>query len=370
MREKRISSVLHFERRFLRSIQLERDYKDPTSLAGYVVTSQIRSYVERLAAGLQQNSGQRAWRVTGDYGSGKSAFALLLAHLFGRAETTAIRNASRSIGLHSLQIGKPRLLPILVTGSRESLGVALLRAIVRDASEVLRTNAVGAIRKAQELLKRNTGVVEDQVVVEVLQSVAREARRSRRASGVLLLIDELGKFLEFGVLHPDRQDIYLLQRIAEAAAHSGEEQLFVVGLLHQGFSAYAENLSPTAQREWEKVAGRFEEMVFAQPLSDVASLVGDALNVKGEALPRAVHTKAKAGMEISIAMGWYGPGIPRQKLTQLAGRLYPLHPTVVPVLIQLFRRFGQNERSLFGFMLSSEPFGLQEYAGSRDVAAG
>jgi hypothetical protein len=370
MREKRISSLLHFEGRFLRSIQLERDYRDPSSLAGYVVTSQIRSYVERLALGLHRNSGQRAWRITGDYGSGKSAFALLVAHLFGRTESSAVRNAMRAIDLESLATEKPRLLPILVTGSRESLGAALLRAIVRDANDMLRANKAGILRKAQELLKRSLGEIGDQEVTEVLQGVAREVRRARKASGVLLLVDELGKFLEFGVLHPDRQDIYLLQRIAEAASHSGEECLFVVGLLHQGFSAYAENLSPTAQREWEKVAGRFEEMVFAQPLSDVASLVGDALNVKSEALPRRVHSSAKAGMENSIAMGWYGAGIPRQKLAQLASHLYPLHPTVLPVLMQLFRRFGQNERSLFGFMLSSEPFGLREFASSRDVAAG
>ena len=46
----------------------------------------------------------------------------------------------------------------------------------------------------------------------------------------------------------------------------------------------------------------------------------------------------------------------------LASRLYPLHPTVLPVLTRLFSRFGQNERSLFSFLLSSEPFGLQMFA--------
>jgi hypothetical protein len=32
------------------------------------------------------------------------------------------------------------------------------------------------------------------------------------------------------------------------------------------------------------------------------------------------------------------------------------------VLIRIFRRFGQNERSLFSFLLSNEPFGLQEFS--------
>ena len=369
MPEKRISSALHFERRFLRSVQLERDYKDPSSLAGYVVTDQIRSCVHRLVLGLNPNSGQRAWRITGDYGSGKSAFALLLAHLFGHVPLGTARRSLRAIDVDSFEVGKPRLVPVLVTGSRESLSVALLRSLVRDANQVLRTDR-RLLRKAQGLLEREAVEVRDEEVVEVLQRAVRAARVSRKAAGILLLVDELGKFLEFGVLHPDRQDIYLLQRIAEAASHSGEEPLFVVGLLHQGFSAYAENLSPTAQREWEKVAGRFEEMVFAQPLSDVASLVCDALNVKAGLLSRAVNSIAKVGMDKTVGMGWYGAGVSRQKLAQVATRLYPLHPTVLPVLVQLFRRFGQNERSLFGFMLSTEPFGLMEFASTRDIGPG
>jgi hypothetical protein len=43
-------------------------------------------------------------------------------------------------------------------------------------------------------------------------------------------------------------------------------------------------------------------------------------------------------------------------------QLYPLHPTLLPPLVRFFSRFGQHERSLFGFLLSSEPFGLQTFA--------
>ena len=40
----------------------------------------------------------------------------------------------------------------------------------------------------------------------------------------------------------------------------------------------------------------------------------------------------------------------------------PLHPSVALVLGRLFRsRLAQNERSLFAFLSSSEPFGLQDF---------
>ncbi len=35
---------------------------------------------------------------------------------------------------------------------------------------------------------------------------------------------------------------------------------------------------------------------------------------------------------------------------------------LLPVLVRVFRRFGQNERSLFSFLFSNEPFGLQAFS--------
>jgi len=40
---------------------------------------------------------------------------------------------------------------------------------------------------------------------------------------------------------------------------------------------------------------------------------------------------------------------------------YPLHPTTLLVLPALFKRFGQNERSLFSFLSADEPFSLSDW---------
>src|SRR5229473_137714 len=82
MRDRKILDLFRIKNRFLRSAHLERDFRDPHVLSGYVVTDYTKSCLVRVASGLKPNSGQRAWRMTGDYGSGKSSFALLLAHLF------------------------------------------------------------------------------------------------------------------------------------------------------------------------------------------------------------------------------------------------------------------------------------------------
>src|SRR5204863_3442325 len=117
----------------------------------------------------------------------------------------------------------------------------------------------------------------------------------------------------------------------------------LVCLLHQGFNAYADLLNQPAQREWEKVAGRFDQIVFSQPVEQVANLIASALNVRVDEIPKAQAVALRLAMGETIELGWFGPA-DRQSLMDLAARLYPLHPTVLPVLLRVFRRFGQNER--------------------------
>ena len=199
--------------------------------------------------------------------------------------------------------------------------------------------------------------------MDCIGAVHSELVRTGEAGGLLIVLDELGKFLEFALLHPERQDVFLLQQLAELATGSkAEEPLFLVGLLHQGFSAYSEALSQSGQREWEKVAGRFEELLFDQPLDQIAHLVATALGISKARLPRDTDSRSKTAMRDAIGLGWYGSSAPKSSLTQAAPLLYPLHPTAMPVLLKLFSRWGQNERSLFSFLLSNEPSGLLAFS--------
>jgi hypothetical protein len=132
MHSVQISDLIRVQDRFLRSAHLERDFADPKALNGYVLTPQTKQYIERLATGLRDKSGQRAWRITGDYGSGKSSFALLLAHLLGEQHGRLPEHLRQAINFKKLGVSRPNLLPVLVTGSHEPLAVGLLRALRRD----------------------------------------------------------------------------------------------------------------------------------------------------------------------------------------------------------------------------------------------
>jgi len=357
-----ISDLFQIQDRFLRSAHLERDFADPKALKGYVLTPQTQTYLERLASGLGSNSGQRAWRITGDFGTGKSSFALMTAHLFGGQSSDLPVRLRHAVSFKRLEIPQPRLLPVLVTGSREPLAVALLRSLHHSLVDTCSRGRLPlVIDKIAAELNSSKKNISEETVVSLLTEVSVHITSTNKGTGILIILDELGKFLEFAALNPNQQDVFLLQRLAEAASRSGKNPLFILGLLHQGFNAYADQLSQSAQKEWEKVAGRFDELIFNQPLEQTAMLVAEALNLRADSLPRKLIGQTRRDMAALLGIGWYGAAYTKD-LLETSSRLYPLHPSVLPVLVKLFSRFGQNERSLFSFLLSNEPFGLQDFA--------
>jgi len=359
-----IASIHRYSNRFMRSTDLVRDFHDPQALEGYCLTDFGKECLIRIAEGFRPDSGRRAWRLTGDFGSGKSSFALLLANTY-RDANRRLPKTLRDEVLDSLPDAKKHhFIPILIGGSREPLAHAVLRALSGAMSELYSRGAKSSLDQAIDKALRAKHVP-DKKVLEFIQEANSKIIQSGKGDGLLLILDEMGKFLEFAASNPERQDVYFLQQLAEMASRSGRQPFMVVCLLHQGFNAYAEKLSQAGQREWEKVAGRFDEILFHQPLAQVASLVAAAINPNLTTLAKVAPSAEKQAvscMEEAIQMGWYGTSASRDTLRKLPAKLYPLDPLLLPVLIRIFQRFGQNERSLFSFLCSHEPFGLRAFA--------
>jgi hypothetical protein len=371
-----IRELLRTPSRYFRSVHLERDFSDPGAVEHYILTPAMTASFGRVLEGLRPGSGRRAWRVTGDYGSGKSSFALVLAHLLCNPSAPALARLRKAVDVRGLGVKRARVVPVLVTGARESLVPAIARAVAQAIEQLRgRGRPPKALAELSQLAVTVARGADAGSLVELLQDVTAYVVGAGH-SGILLVLDELGKFLEYAALHPEREDVYTLQRIAEVAARSGDQPIFVLGLLHQGFHAYAERLPSTARHEWEKVAERYDEIVFDQPLAHTAALVSGALHVDLKRLPEAVERRARIIGRAIQGTGWFrgclAPGgSPTNSAAVNSGSadafdplaVYPLHPTLLPVLIRFFARFGQHERSLFSFLLSSEPFALQHFSG-------
>jgi len=351
-----VSDLFHIPKRFFRSVQLERDFYNPDSLDGYIVTPAMTEAFQRIAAGLRTESGERAWRITGDYGVGKSSFALVLAHLLRHPDAPAVSRLAEIVDWPRGDDAPPILWPVLITGAQENL----VGAVARGVQDAL-MRSPGA-KKRSDLIKEadSTALNGDLRALEALVTALQTAAAAEGA-GVVMIIDELGKLLEFAAGQPEPEDVFVLQRLAEFAVRSGEHPFLFIGMLHQAFAAYAGRLPTSVRLEWEKVSGRFEQIVFDQPLVHTAALVAGALSVHLEDIPPPTLKAAQAASEATARMGWLSGGTSGAVMLN-ASSFYPIHPTLLPPLVRFFARFGQHERSLFGFLLSEEPGALQTFA--------
>ncbi len=349
----KIADIFAAPGRFLRSVQLEKDFSDPAALESYIATPPMVEALHRILESTEDGSRRRAWRITGDYGVGKSSLALVLARLLSDPSANDAQRVATAVGWNQDYSGK-RFLPILVTGSRESIPTAIARGVRDSIMQQRISELINARLEASIAACEAQGSV--RALEQLLSCLVRRA--TDRGLGVLLVVDELGKLLEYAAMNPDREDVFALQRLGELAARSGDRPFLLVGILHQGFQAYAERLPLALRHEWDKVAGRFEEVVFDQPLVHTAALVAGALGVDTAKLSDAVKAQARMALQDAAGIGWLGG----RGFSVEPAFFYPLHPTLLPAMVRFFSQFGQSERSLFGFLLSSEPMALQAFA--------
>jgi hypothetical protein len=360
------------ESRFNRSVNVELDLGRDSAVDGYVLTSTGRTVLQRVASALIAGGTCRAWSLTGPYGTGKSAFAVFVAsllspsksHAFSKA-TSLLHRADRSLAEGLIQKNgsvKVGLFAIPVTGVREPIEMALLRGLNRSVSHRLNGSGRSFIRdvqRAQESLRNGKHCEPERIVGFFADAVDLVCKGERGPDGVFLIIDELGRLVDFANSRPESTDLAVLQDLAEFAGRSSRPFLLMT-IRHQDFRAYATNLSPVRRQEWEKIQGRFEDIAFDEPGDEMMRLIAKAMqSQKHES--RLNHKSWRKLADNAVQMGLAPRGMEQAEAAMLMLECLPLHPIVVLMLGTVFRQLAQNERSAFSFLLSSEPFGLQAF---------
>ena len=284
----RLSDVVSTVPRYARAINLERDAGADAALHGYVISKTAQVLLSRFAKAFTDAGRHRAWTLTGPYGSGKSAFLLFLSALLGPHSAANGRLARRLLKqqhpdlLRELvsrrALSDHGFCSVLVSGSPGSIMDAVLAAASRGLRQLYSVGRPSAAYRDLEVLaKRGAAGVSAKQLVSALVSVSNSLRDSGKARGVLLVIDELGKFLEHAAQRRGSDDVFILQELAEATAKSREPTILLVTVLHQAFDHYASALRPRDKEEWQKVQGRFEDFAFQEPPDQVLQLIGQAI---------------------------------------------------------------------------------------------
>lgn len=364
-----ISEYLDIEPRYVRSFEIERDFTDPAATVGYILTPAVLFAAQTLSSGLRKDSTQRAWRITGPYGAGKSAFGLFLSHVAARTaqgKKLLVQLKDEAPDVHAAWQAVPRYLPIAITGTRIPFGHALVVRLRRAVETISTRRPPKLLNDLKRLESRALSAqLNDEQVSDALARFVDYAVSVRQgeSQGVLLLIDEMGKFLEHAALRPEQADAHVFQRIAEMAAGGSKLPLAMVGFLHQNFADYAAGYGERAEEEWSKVAQRFEDIPFDESLEQYGFLLGRAMQYKGDIL-------RTSGIE-ARSRELYARVVPAEKqsgqssaLVESSPNLYPIHPATFLALATAAKRFGQSQRSLFSFLRAAEAHGLQRYVRS------
>lgn len=332
-----LADIVTVERRFARSARLDADLSGAPPLAGYVLQGSVQKSLFAMMAGISEG-GQSAFTWTGPYGGGKSSAALLLASLIGgtdeqRKLAAKIAGTEMTDRVRSTfpEAGKEWRV-VALTGRRADLRGDLAEA----CSGVLRWS-----KGVREATSTDPRALIDRIV------------QDSQKGGIVLIFDELGKFLEHAI--GEGGDVHFLQDLAERAARA-EGQLVVIGILHQSFEQYASKLNRSARDEWAKVQGRFQNIPFISQPDEVAALLSSAIKAS-RTPPGAIEVARKIAAFVGQRRQTDVPA-----LTDILTGAWPLHPVTTLLLGPVSRqRFAQNERSVFGFISSSEPYGFQSH---------
>jgi hypothetical protein len=369
-----LSAYFELHRRYYRSVNLERDLDKSDTVQGYVPTERSAEALRRILSAIEDPNVHRAWTLTGAYGTGKSAFVHYLAALCApegsRVAAEALAIAKQAFAADSPEIAAIQAIPefgflrAVATAQREPLSWTIIRALSRGVGLFWKQKK----RKPRFWMDLNEWCfqaesgncqITDQQVLKMLREVVQAAK-----TDVLLIIDELGKNLEFAAHHQGIQDLYLLQQIAELELE-GDCQVHLLGILHQSFAGYSDRLSTAEQSEWTKIHGRFTDIVLTESPSQMTRLIGQAIN-RSHADPvlHSIHLQAESWFAaIRDVLSEY------EISAKVLAEAYPLHPLTALVLPMLCVRYAQNDRSLFTFLTSDEPYAFTQFLNSATIQA-
>lgn len=349
--------------RYVRSIHLQRDFAaDHLGVHGYQVTPLVVQTTERVMEGLRPDATARAFSLIGPYGSGKSAYGVFLAHYL-QSDPEARHRLVAEHSATPLQerpiFDGPRLLPLLISGNNASLRHAVLYALQRLLDETASLNDKRLSLPRVVAAAAEDSNIDPQRVADLIEEANALVRKRTHFDGLLLVIDELGQFLDYAARQGDERDLFVLQTLAEMAARSGATPCLIVTILHQAFDRYTLTAGATRRTEWAKVQGRYIDLPFQEPPIQMLRMVGSALTP--DANDPFANLRQQWAERVGPASAMLRPAeLSEDEWRQLIARAYPLHPTVLVALPLLFRQLAQNERSLFAFLTSQEPWSVQD----------
>lgn len=323
---------------YQRSIRIDIDLGRSDGLNGFVCHDTAAKVIENMAIQTIETN-QRAYTWTGPFGGGKSSLALAFASALSKDKDTREKSRNKL---------RASLLPIFDEAFPVKSNGWLIIPVVGKRTSFCK-EIIKSFNKNVAISDQIDEHIDAEILIETLIGAANDSEND----GVLLIIDEMGKFLESAV--SEGYDIHFFQDLAEAAARSNGK-LIIIGILHQSFRNYASKLDNLTRNDWSKIQGRFSDLPFIVSSHEIVDLISKAIKTD------IVHRDSFIISTIIAESIRRRRPVTDNNLAIQLDACWPLHPAVCVLLGPISRKqFGQNERSTFTFLSSVEPNGFQDF---------
>lgn len=286
----------------------------------YIPTPNAKQVVSQIVNDFKK--GIRSFNIIGTYGTGKSAFLLALEQ--------SIKGTKRYFEPNFIS-AKPKVDFVKFVGSYSSIVEQFADIFEVTTPKNKHENILSEIFNRYHVLGKSNGIL-------------------------FLLLDEFGKFLEYASKHNPENELYFIQQLAEFC-NNPKYNIVLITTVHQSFESYAYSLTSTQKQEWTKVKGRFREITFNEPVEQLLFLAS-------EYVAKNFHNKASKGQAeqcLKLAENTKAFNFNKYFVNEIATKLFPLDILSANVLTLSLQRYGQNERSLFSFLESTDHTGLSKF---------
>ncbi len=279
----------------------------------YIPTPNANQVISQIVGDFKK--GIRSFNIIGTYGTGKSSFLLALEQ--------SIIGIKRYFEPNFIA-AKPKVDFIKIIGSYSSI-----------------------IEQFAEIFDVKTTKNKNENILYELFNRYHALGKSNRI--LFILLDEFGKFLEYAGKHNPENELYFIQQLSEFC-NNPKHNIVLITTVHQSFESYAYALTSTQKQEWTKVKGRFREITFNEPVEQLLFLASEYVSANFD-------KKASRGqIEQSLKLAETTKAFKFNKdfVKEIANKLFPLDILSANVLTLSLQRYGQNERSLFSFLESTD----------------
>lgn len=360
-----LTQVVAITTPYRRSVRAETGPTSESLLDGYVPTERSLDLLGRMVSASVAAPRVRSWSMTGPYGSGKSSFLAFVSALYASGTDPRHRVALRTLAEYSPLLHDELLtfrrnfgtdarghIVAVATAGKESAERAVARALLAGAEQYWSSKGrkPAVLHELRAWIER--GVSDASDLLGFVTELEHHAP-------ILLAIDEFGKTMEYAAENPTSGDPYVLQLIAEHFNAADKVPSVVMVSQHLAIADYAEGLSEASKREWAKVGGRFEDVLFAGSIDQALPLIRGHLSrhVKDPVIEDRIQ---EWGSSVGSLLRDTRSGYMR-RIAESSADYYPLHPLVVAIAPSLSQRFSQGDRSLHAWLAGGEPHSVAEF---------